>query len=240
MAEIKRCVQCRYENPASQIYCLKCGKFLKKSNDNVVSRPTIWSTATKTMVDGIPPKAPSYNMPQIDDKVVICPQCKQVEKTTEDVLPMACSNCGYFFQMDVDKIIDSDKISSGLNRLGDNQNCLKNNGNVKVPSNSQAKKNARKHCETKLRLIVRTGASILPQKINPQGDIIGKNGTVLKQLQTDSQIKINRAPTGWYIEVLEGGCIVQNEHMNKMVERKLKHGDYICIGKYMLFVEITE
>ena len=176
-----------------------------------------------------------------DYKVVICPQCKQVEKTSDSVLPMTCSSCGYFFQIGVDKII----LFSELNKQkvsSTNDVDKRNDVNEVLDEDLKMKriKKVRKEDTSSLRLIVRSDSSILPQKINPLGDIIGLNGTVLKQLKTESQIKINRTPTGWYIEVLEGDCIVGNVHMNKMVQRKLAHGDYLVIGKHQIFVEITE
>lgn len=245
MAETKRCVQCSYDNPGNQIYCLKCGKFLRKNNDSVASSPNIWTTpATKLGgVDSNVINNPNSNNAK-DYKVVICPQCKQVEKISNSVLPMTCSSCGYFFQIGVDRII----LYSELNKQRDtttNTNDIRvtrNNVNEDQSENLKIKKikRVRKEDNTSLRLIVRSDASILPQKINPLGDIIGLNGTVLKQLKTESQIKINRTPTGWYIEVLEGDCIVGNVHMNKMVQRKLVHGDYLVIGKNQIFVEITE
>ena len=242
MAETKRCVQCSYDNPSNQIYCLKCGKFLRKNNDSVVSSPNIWTTPT-IKLSGVGTNVinnPNSNNAK-DHKVVICPQCKQVEKTPNSVLPMTCSSCGYFFQIGVDKII----LFSELNKQkvsSTNDGDKRNDVNEVQDEDLKIKriKKARKEDTSSLRLIVRSDSSILPQKINPLGDIIGLNGTVLKQLKTESQIKINRTPTGWYIEVLEGDCIVGNVHMNKMVQRKLVHGDYLVIGKHQIFVEITE
>lgn len=242
MAETKRCVQCSYDNPSNQIYCLKCGKFLRKNNDSVVSSPNIWTTPA-TKLSGVGANVinnPNSNNTK-DYKVVICPQCKQVEKTPDSVLPMTCSSCGYFFQIGVDKIIPFSEVNkqkvSSTNDAGkrDDENEI-HAENLKI----KKIKKVRKEDTSSLRLIVRSDSSILPQKINPLGDIIGLNGTVLKQLKTESQIKINRTPTGWYIEVLEGDCIVGNVHMNKMVQRKLVHGDYLVIGKNQIFVEITE
>ena len=241
MAETKRCVQCSYDNPGNQIYCLKCGKFLRKNNDSVVSSPNIWTTPT-TKLSGVGTNVinnPNSNNTK-DYKVVICPQCKQVEKTPDSALPMTCSSCGYFFQIGVDKIIPFSEVNkqkvSSTNDAGkrDDENEIQEDLKIKKI------KKVRKEDTSSLRLIVRSDSSILPQKINPLGDIIGLNGTVLKQLKTESQIKINRTPTGWYIEVLEGDCIVGNVHMNKMVQRKLVHGDYLVIGKNQIFVEITE
>lgn len=242
MAETKRCVQCSYDNPGNQIYCLKCGKFLRKNNDSVVSSPNIWTTPT-TKLSGVGTNVinnPNSNNTK-DYKVVICPQCKQVEKTPDSVLPMTCSSCGYFFQIGVDKIIPFSEVNkqkvSSTNDAGkrDDENEIQEE-DLKI----KKIKKVRKEDTSSLRLIVRSDSSILSQKINPLGDIIGLNGTVLKQLKTESQIKINRTPTGWYIEVLEGDCIVGNVHMNKMVQRKLVHGDYLVIGKNQIFVEITE
>lgn len=239
MAETKRCVQCSYDNPINQIYCLKCGKFLRNNNDSVVS---IWTTpATEMSGVGTNVINNSNSNNTKDYKVVICPQCKQVEKTPDSVLPMTCSSCGYFFQIGVDKIIlfsevNKPKVSST------NDEDKKNDVNGIQDEGPKIKKirKVRKEDTSTLRLIVRSDSSILPQKINPLGDIIGLNGTVLKQLKTESQIKINRTPTGWYIEVLEGDCVVGNVHMNKMVQRKLMHGDYLVIGRYQIFAEITE
>lgn len=246
MAEIKRCVQCSYENPNNQIYCLKCGKFLKKNSGSVVSSPTIWTTPATSLSGEVTNAISKSNSIGIskDYKVVICPQCKQVEKTPDNVLPMTCSNCGYFFQIGVDKIIffsQLNKQKSVSNNANGNKDTDINVSNTQnVDSGTKKSKRVRKEDNTSLRLIVRSDSSILPQKINPLGDIIGLNGTVLKQLKIDSQLKINRTPTGWYIEVLEGDCIVGNVHMNKMVQRKLVHGDYLVIGKNQIFVEITE
>lgn len=242
MAETKRCVQCSYDNPGNQIYCLKCGKFLKRNNDSVVSSLNIWTTPTKKL-GGINPnvinKSNSNNTK--DYKVVVCPQCKQVEKTPDSILPMTCPSCGYFFQIGVDKIIlfsevNKQKVSSTND--GDKRNDV--NGIQDEDLKIRKIKQIRKEDTSSLRLIVRSDSSILPQKINPLGDIIGLNGTVLKQLKSESQIKINRTPTGWYIEVLEGDCVVGNVHMNKMVQRKLVNGDYLIIGKNQIFVEIVD
>ena len=244
MAETKRCVQCSYDNPIDQIYCLKCGKFLKNNSDCVAQSPNIWNIQANELSGVTTNVNNKSNSISKDYKVVICPQCKRVEKTPDNVLPMTCSCCGYFFQIGVDKIVlfsELDKrktMSTDIDGKEDVIKCITDTQGEDISVKKQKK--VRKEDTTSLRLIVRSDPTILPQNINPCGDIIGLNGTVLKQLIIESQIKINRTPTGWYIEVLEGDCIVGNVHMNKMVQRKLVHGDYIVIGKNQIFVEITE
>ncbi|MCR5734342.1 MAG: hypothetical protein K6G22_07055 [Lachnospiraceae bacterium] len=248
MPETKKCAHCNHENPAGQMYCLHCGKYLtgKKAEKR---KMTVWD------LEGASPAGGASVPPVWDEDVVVCPQCAQVITVENGVLPLAC-DCGYFFDIMVDKIIKRSEAEKNAanktsgNNDGDRPEDVKTGRNntdpqndTEVTTNDMGYKQDTlrpKENDTRLRLGIRNLDGHRPEEVNPLGDIIGKGGTVLKDLDIKTKIKIFRAPTGWYAEVLSGEAMIEGEAVNTQIERQLENGNFIAVEGYIIFAEITE
>ncbi|MCR4739475.1 MAG: zinc ribbon domain-containing protein [Lachnospiraceae bacterium] len=249
MQGTKKCAHCNHENPARQMYCLHCGKYLTGKTEQK-RKTTVWDLEGTVPAGGV-------SVPPIkDEDVVICPQCAQVTAVENGVLPLACSICGYFFDIMADKIIRrSEAVKSAERNRGvsdDNKpsDDEKKDRNLSGSGNDTAQKTKDmgykrdilhpKENDTRLRLIIRNRDGHRPEEVNPLGDIIGKDGTVLKDLNLKTKIKIFRAPTGWYAEVLAGEAMIEGEAVNRQIERQLENGNIIAVEGHMIFTEISE
>ncbi|MCR5734734.1 MAG: hypothetical protein K6G22_09040 [Lachnospiraceae bacterium] len=238
-----RCVKCNHENPAGQINCLRCGEYLGR-NKSQKRKKTIWE------INDSAAAGKSAITPAGDEDVVVCPQCLKVTAVDNGMLPLFCG-CGYSFDIIADKIIkrsEAEKIISSGNDTGNNgisdsaekterkdDICNTHGNDVGHKGNTSPGNN-----DSILRLKVDNADGHKPEEVAPSGGVIGKNGTVLKDLSIQTQIKISRAPTGWYAEVLSGEAVIEGYHVNRQIERQLENGNLISVDGYYIFVEITE
>jgi len=221
---------------------LHCGKYLVKKDDTK-KRITIWDIGGNGVTGNIVKKNTvdnPHDISQIDDYVVICPQCTQVQTVNNGALPLSCECCGYFFQMGIDKVVRKDSVNKKIVNITNQDADLKDSGNQAgdVVNKSPVNKK-RASTTTEMRLVVRNIPGHMPETINPSGDVLGKSGTVLRDLNISQQITIFRAPTGWYINAISGEAMVNGTVINNQTERRLEHGNIITIDKYMIFVEIV-
>jgi len=242
VAETRECERRSYSNPSDQRYCLKCGKYLLGKQEEGANGSNIWAVRQSVVSpNGKRPLTPGGNNGSTMDCLVVeCPQCRQIEKTPNGVLPPACGSCGYMFQYGVDKAVYYSTLVNGSSNGKQQPKQPSGDGASNTPGDRTSVSKTVQKEDSSLRIHVRSESSILPQKVDPVGDIIGKDATILTKLQMDAQLKIFRAPVGWYLEVLQGECNVDGTYLNKHMQRKLKNGNVIFVGKHKLFVEITE
>ena len=245
MQAARKCVRCNTLNELGQLYCIKCGKYLSRA-DNEGKSPTIWdinidkddSTSVRKTV-GL--NKQSGDVPRY---VVICPQCNSIIPAENGTIPLACDQCGYFFQAGIDKIVPNCpqvKQSSGFlnDRKADGQGTATDIKRKQLSMNQKTGPLARvKKDESSLRLICITINGILPERVKESGDIIGADGTVLKALKTQQQISIWHSATGWYIRSLAGNPLFNGVPINAGMQIKLSDGDMLTVGREQVRVEI--
>ena len=77
--------------------------------------------------------------------IVRCPQCGKIHPVTDKKLPNVCSQCFYFFQPGVDKVVPAASMASGQNAQNpqnpQNSQNLQNPQNPQSPQNSQFSRN---------------------------------------------------------------------------------------------------
>ncbi len=231
MQGTKRCAYCNYVNPANQLYCSKCRRYLAEQSPDK-KKITVWGlrASGKSIANPLDSDTPV----QSDESYVICPQCGQTQDVINGVMPLSCDVCGYMYQFGIDKIVSG----RDLNNL-----APKDDENIKVqtpnPGEDTPSMPSPKTKETEMRLIIRDMPGQSPEKVSPFGDVIGSKGTVLKNLDISCTIKIFRAPTGWYINVLDGEAMVNGDILNNQIERRLDNGSSILVDDHTIFVEIV-
>ena len=93
--------------------------------------------------------------------------------------------------------------------------------------------------KSKLQVFVLTRKDNVPVSIDPNGDILGEDGTVLKQISTTQQLSIRHMATGWYVTALKGQPLINGIPANPNMQIKLHTGDILTIEKEQLRVEIV-
>lgn len=247
MQAARKCVRCNTLNEAGQLYCIKCGKYLSKEG-KASRNPTIWDI-NADRDDGILAQNSVASKKQSDDLpryVVICPQCKSAIAADNGVVPLACDQCGYFFQAGIDRIVPNQpqvKCTSDFSNSGNDIRkpasiTMDNKVPKSIPKKSGPLASARRD-ESTLRLIVISKNGIPPEKVKESGDIIGANGTVLKTIKSQQQISIWHSPAGWYIRSLAGAPLYNGVPVNAGMQIKLSDGDMITIDKEQVRIEIV-
>lgn len=247
MQTVRKCVRCNASNEPGQLYCVKCGKYLSKE-DKTSKKITIWDTNvnqnnqvlandTATAIEK------SDDLPQY---VVICPQCNSAVAAENEIVPLACDQCGYFFQAGIDKIVPykpqkkqkSDFLANSGRNIKNIDVAAGNPATKIMPKKNGPLARARRD-ESLLRLIIISKTGMAPENIKESGDIIGANGTVLKFIKTQQQISLWHSPTGWYARVLNGQPLHNGVPVNAQIQIKLSDGDILTVEKEQIRVEIT-
>lgn len=267
MQETKKCVRCKTINPGKKTYCVKCGTFLPSNSDAITRKSTIWDDQLGSVTEGnmpvintpvvdtpvhIAPKPSGNNGRSTPEKyVVVCPECNQVIPVKDGIMPMFCGSCSYPFQVGIDKIIPASALkkqnADGQNQAGGSNGQYGNsqdgggaeNGATSIPHRRNPMPRAQSDT-TRMRLISLTRKDIMPASINPNGDILGENGTVMKYICTSQQLSITHARTGWYVMVLKGQPLYNGSAMNSGIQKKLYDRDILTIGMEQIRVEIVQ
>ena len=243
MQAVKRCVRCNTVNDTSQIYCIKCGKFLSTKPESKPNR-TIWDIYP-TAADA---KNTQINRQTNDDKskeyIVVCPQCGEAADVINGAIPLSCNQCGYFFQAGIDKVVSKASLyrkSSPINKGPVNQEPLDNNGKGLIRSNETGKKSPLARAvidSSSMRLINISRNGTFPERVSEQGAIIGANGTLLRNIKTTIQISIWHSATGWYARAMAGAPLYNGVPLNIGMQIKLNDGDMLTIAREQIRVEI--
>lgn len=215
----KRCARCSAENDPGRVYCVQCGKFLPSRADSGGERTTVWTIPRQR-------QGASENNSRY---VVICPQCGQAEEVLDGKLPFACGQCGYFFQMGIDRPVLEGSVPPGA-------------GPGKQDSPPGAVKNplaGRSADTSELTLIPVSRTWAMPERVGERGALIGADGTVLKGMAADQQLSIWHTPAGWYARALRGQPLYNGVPVNTGAQIRLGDGDLLTIGREHIRVEIV-
>ena len=251
MLETKRCAQCNTENPLDVMYCIKCRKFFSttsrtKDNRKIV---TVWDFDGKQGGQSEPSVAPNnIKQPDLKRRVgVICPQCKTFSEAPDDVIPITCETCGYYFQVGIDIPVlepiagqkDHD-TTKGNNVKATTEQAEENNAGPNKPDKQIGESPMRRVSadRSEMRLIPLTAKGRLPENVEENGGLIGANGTLLKWISTQQQINIWHAQTGWYAMILQGRPLYNGVPYNVRVQIKLNNGDVFSVENELIRVEI--
>ncbi len=227
-------MRCSALNPPEQIYCLKCGKFLSGQNQALKASPTVWDLGQSRQAKN---HIQTMKAVPSEEYVVVCPQCNLEESVTNGIMPLACGQCGYFFQAGIDKIISKNDAKK-------QQSNPMEPVPVQAPSTASSSKQKgplarRDNDTTSLRLIMLSQQNIMPQRVKEAGEILGKDGTILKQVKTSQQLSIWHSPAGWYMRALNGHPLYNGVPLNENQQMKLSDGDMLTIEREQIRVEIV-
>ena len=248
MQAVRRCVQCNAENGLEQIYCIKCGKFLPKINKSK-RNITVWDMGND---EDIVVSNKTHNAIKIKSDspqrfVVVCPQCAQMTAVENSVIPLACDQCGYFFQAGIDKVVPEPSQSvkvSDFPVIRDSKTQDKTTLAKVTPkvASGASKKNplgGSKGDSSSMRLIIISKSGVIPEKVKESGEIVGTNGTILISIKTSQQISIWHSPAGWYARTLAGSPLYNGVPVNAGMQIKLNDGDILTVEKDQVRVEIV-
>ena len=172
-------------------------------------------------------------------QIVICPECATVCDAVNGGLPISCSVCGYFFQAGIDKIISSADRKSTVDKTVPVADAAKaKRDDSKPAAKGQGPLRRVSKDSTSLRIISLTSNHILPEMMKEAGNVIGRNGTVLKKFKSDQQISIWHTDAGWYIRATMGTPLINGVPMNQGVQMKLFAGDLIVMDREQFVVEL--
>ena len=258
--EVLKCGRCDTINAPGRFYCIKCGNFLvakKELHKKVVS---VWEADSedKECTDAF--NNTVYNEcydsdPNIKGKkmsyVVKCPCCGNLDPAIDQKLPITCNDCGYFYQVGIDipfifEIPDADTEIFSSERIKESID-VKNKVSVKNCSSYREDDNTSllqgplvKHVNdsTQMRLLPIGRNGNLPIRIEKNGEIVGKDGSILQEISS-VQLSICHKITGWYAQALYGEVIYNGVIMNKAYQKKLSDGDVFVFGKVGYRVEIS-
>lgn len=251
MQAIKRCGRCNTENAPDQIYCTKCGKFLSARVADTSKNITIWNMDDDTFKDDVKRSSLVQRDRSSDASqryVVICPQCNSASEVIKGMMPLACKQCGYFFQAGIDRAVPESSLNRRVSDLDHIQKTtpqppapLATVTDNKPQQASPGKKNplaSTRKDTSSMRLIVITQKGMVPEDVNEKGDVVGVNGTILKMINTQQQISIWHSPAGWYARTLSGQPLFNGVPVNVGMQIKLNDGDILTIEREQVRVEI--
>lgn len=246
MQAVKRCGLCNTLNDADQLYCTRCGKYLSDKKINAARKLTVWD---------IPPEKEAVRQEEKKDErqkdsFVRCPVCHTLSQVVDGALPLACGTCGYFFQVGIDEILSGREGEAGfpertVSGRGDDEQPDQIIGIQKGDEgrSGHTKKGnplARaKRDVSHMRLIPASREKNGPESVSEDGEIIGADGTILKQIETFCQIRIWHSPAGWYARTLQGQPFYNGVPKNAGVPIKLCDGDVLTLEKEQIYVEIV-
>ena len=179
--------------------------------------------------------------------VVICPVCQYHAPAKKGVLPMSCSNCGYFFQVGLDLIVKDDalqdsvssqqSITSSTNPIQakqqiSNKSSMPSSASPKSPMPTVSMDNSQ------LRLFWLNRINEMPIQIPHKGVTLGSKGVLLKEILGNTLFMIWHTPAGWYLRCVNGTVLYNGTPINLNIDTRLLNNDSIIIGDEQFRVEV--
>lgn len=248
----KKCRHCNTDNPDSALYCIACGKYLvsKKTNGIELQAMSGYGTSSSmSTTDNLDDTDSSLNTSCTSNSnyVVICPVCQYQAPTKKDVLPMSCSNCGYFFQVGLDLIVKKDsmkekKTGKLLNANSTNPSQIKHQtiDSCSTPASVHRKSPMPtvNNDNSQLRLFWMNRINEMPIQIPQNGATLGSKGVLLKEIQGNTLFMIWHTPAGWYLRSINGIVLYNGAPLNLNIDTRLLNNDSIIIGNEQFRVEV--
>lgn len=233
----KKCVRCNTLNDADQMYCTNCGKYLLGKTARREQTVTVWGMDDSPAIDRSADTGPKHTPAAADRYVAVCPACGTENETQKDLLPLACAACGYFFQAGIDRPVKASADAAQNKPKPAAQNTPSGRQNAAADRNDGPLPRTRKDTST-MRLIAISSQSVLPETMREAGNIIGKNGTAFRSLQTDQQLSIWHTPAGWYARATMGEPLFNGIPMTQGVQVRLSSGDLLILDQEQFMTEI--
>lgn len=235
-----KCEQCNTLNDETQIYCVNCGKYLGAKVTPKNNKLTIWEIDESLDKDNGTFDKAKKAIQRSTEKIVVCPECSAKARVDNEVLPLSCPVCGYFFQSGIDKIISESDLMNAKKLDKGSSVTSKDNSTVKTDTARVQTGPLKKAVKdtTSLRITSITSNTILPEVMREAGNIIGKNGTVFRSFVSNKQISIWHTFTGWYARATIGTPLYNGVPMNQGIQVKLSAGDLLVIDREQFMVEL--
>lgn len=259
----KRCVRCNEINDPGRSYCVRCGKYLTARAQEQPKLRTVWEcdpsdrapdpVMAHGRAGGGPVRTAAGHAAPVN-YVVVCPECGTRSPVTDGVIPLACGQCGYFFQAGVDlPVPDAAPVPDqnaalvpdpGVKRTADVKDTQKDSAPCVPPGGAAfgARRNpmARTSRDTSsLRLILISQPGVLPEPVGEQGGILGENGTLFRRIRSGQQISIWHSPAGWYARTLKGAPYYNGVPQSVGNQVRLEDGGVFLLEREQIRVEIT-
>lgn len=242
MQSVKRCERCNTINDSNEVYCRNCSNFLSFHRAHPSESVNVWSISFNPANAAV-----SGNKNHLQDRyVVVCPECELISEAQDEILPLACSHCGYFFQSGADRVVSESSLKtfkSQTNQPSDINRTSKSDEISKGESSSnEVKKNPlpkAKKDNSRMRLFFIDRRDLPPVNVGEKGDIIGKDGSILNMRNTSDQISLWHTNVGWYARILEGHPLYNGVPINQGIQIKLKDGDILMMEGSRIMVEIA-
>lgn len=228
------------------MYCVACGKYLVSKKISSENEPQAMSgygislsTPTTDDLGNTNTQLPTPNFPN-KGYVVICPVCQYHAPAKAGVLPMSCSNCGYFFQVGLDLIVKEDALqdsmssqqSSTAKQQISNSSSMSSSTSPKSPMPAVSKDNSQ------LRLFWLNRINEMPIQIPHKGVTLGSKGVLLKDIPGNTLFMIWHTPAGWYLRCINGTVLYNGAPINMNIDTRLLNNDSIIIGDEQFRVEV--
>lgn len=235
----RKCGQCNTPNDEKQIYCVNCGKYLKGKVSQKDSKLTIWGideSPVKNHSDSVHPRRTGHPAAKM---VVVCPECMTTSDVNDNVLPLSCPACGYFFQAGIDRIVRAADAAPVKTDDAGSASAKKSTVIALAPAPLKTGPlQTAANDTTSLRITSITSNTLLPELMKEVGNIIGKNGTVFRAFTSNTQISIWHTSTGWYARATIGMPLFNGVPMNQGNQVKLSAGDLLVIDREQFMIEI--
>ena len=235
----KKCRHCNTDNPAGALYCVACGKYLvskKMSNENELQAMSGYGISLGASAsDDLNNTNSQYRV------------CKYHAPTKKGILPMSCSNCGYFFQVGLDLIVKDDALQDSISiqqsstsstntpqvkQHVSNSSSMSSPTPLKPPMPTVSKDNSQ------LRLFWLNRINEMPIQIPHKGVTLGSKGVLLKEIPGNTLFMIWHTPAGWYLRCINETLLYNGAPINLNIDTRLLNNDSIIISDEQFRVEV--
>lgn len=217
----KECANCGKLNNIANIYCIGCKKILR-------GKKILPEKQVKVVV----PSRPEIVVKEVKKKdkyFLLCPLCGNKEYVEENGFVLMCSICGYFFEEGIDvPVKETDEKDNVVETKTEEIKEIVHENKKRNPLRKGPLREVKNADNTLLRIFVKKTSNII--NIDTHGDYIGGHSAYIWRTSKN----------GWYIRADEEGIMLNNDIMNRGVERQLKDGSTIMIDYELYKVEIYE
>lgn len=204
------------------------------------------SAPTSCDLDNINTKSTTSNASN-SGYVVICPVCQYHAPTKNGVLPMSCSNCGYFFQVGLDLIVKDGALQDSVSNQQSNTSStppiqtkqqVSNRSSIPASSSLKSPMPTVSKDNSQLRLFWLNRINEMPIQIPHKGVTLGSKGVLLKEIPGNTLFMIWHTPAGWYLRCINGTVLYNGAPINLNIDTRLLNNDSIIIDDEQFRVEV--